>query len=343
MTGIVLALLLVGIVAGGLLWFARAGRALLDQRLGGMEEKLDRRLGDVETKVDRRLDGLDGRLLSQQQSAGRAAIELAEKLGKLDSTAIQLHERVGDLRRLEQALRPPKARGGFGELLLGNLLRDILPPDAYALQYGFRSGERVDAVVKVDKLIPIDAKFPLDNFERFVNADDDVERGAAQKLFARDVKGHADTIAAKYIRPGEGTYDFAFMYVPAESVYYEVMCGSEDCSAYASSKHVFPVSPTTFHAYLQVIAMGLKGLQVEQHAKDVMAYTAGLAKDFERFRGKFDTLGKQLGFAQSNYAEGDRVLAKLEVDLERATEWEHAVEPADPVTLQELPRAADAA
>ena len=343
MTGIVLAFVLIASAAAGLLWFARAGRALLDQRLGGMEEKLDRRLADVETKVDRRLDGLDGRLLSQQQSAGRAATELAEKLGKLDTTAVQLHERVGDLRRLEQALRPPKARGGFGELLLGNLLRDILPPDAYALQHGFRSGERVDAVVKVDKLIPIDAKFPLDNFERFVNAEDDVERAAAQKLFTRDVKGHADAIAAKYIRPGEGTYDFAFMYVPAESVYYEVICGSGECSAYAAAKHVFPVSPTTFHAYLQVIAMGLKGLQVEQHAKDVMAYTAGLAKDFERFRAKFDTLGKQLGFAQSNYAEGDRVLAKLEVDLERATEWEHGIEPAEPVTLQELPRAVDAA
>jgi DNA recombination protein RmuC len=343
MTGIAVSLSLVALAGALLVWFARAGRAVLEQRLGGMEDKLERRLGEVETRVDRRLEGLDSRLLSQQQNAGRAATELAEKLGKLDSTAVQLHERVGDLRRLEQALRPPKARGGFGELLLGNLLRDILPADAYALQHGFRSGERVDAVVKVDKLIPIDAKFPLDNFERLVNADDDVERAAAQKLFTRDVKGHADAIAAKYIRPGEGTYDFAFMYVPAESVYYEVMCGSGDCSAYAAAKHVFPVSPTTFHAYLQVIAMGLKGLQVEQHAKDVMAYTAGLAKDFERFRGKFDTLGKQLGFAQSNYAEGDRVLAKLEVDLERATEWQDALEPSEAVSLQELPRAADAA
>ncbi len=202
MTAIVLIVVLValGLAGAGLLWFGRTARALLELRLGGMEEKLDRRLGDVETKVDRRMEGLDGRLLSQQQSAGRTATEIAEKLGKLDTTAVQLYERVGDLRRLEQALRPPKARGGFGELLLGNLLRDILPANAYSLQHGFKSGERVDAVIRVDKLIPVDAKFPLDNFERLVDAEDDVERAAAQKLFVRDVNGHADAIAAKYIR-----------------------------------------------------------------------------------------------------------------------------------------------
>jgi DNA recombination protein RmuC len=343
MTDIAFFTLLILLAGAGFLWAARAGRALLEQRLGGMEVKLDRRLGDVESKVDRRLDGLDGRLLSQQQSAGRTAAEIAEKLGKLDTTALQLHERVGDLRRLEQALRPPKARGGFGELLLGNLLRDILPAEAYSLQYGFKSGERVDAVIKVDKLIPVDAKFPLDNFERLVNAGDDVERAAAQKLFVRDVNGHAEAISAKYIRPGEGTYDFAFMYVPSEAVYYEVMCGPGGCSGYAAAKHVFPVSPTMFHAYLQVIAMGLKGLQVEQHAKDVMAYCAGLGKDFDRFREKFDTLGKHLGNAQANYGEADRRLAGLERDLERATDWERAMEPAETIELAELPRAADAA
>jgi DNA recombination protein RmuC len=339
--GLVLVLLALAGVAAA--WAARAGRTLLDQRLGSMENKLDRRLGDVETKVDRRLEGLDGRLLSQQRSAGEAAAAIAEKLGKLDTAAGQLHERVSDLRRLEQALRPPKARGGFGELLLGNLLRDILPSEAYSLQYGFKSGERVDAVIKVDKLIPVDAKFPLDNFERLVNAEDDVERASAQKLFTRDVNGHADAIAAKYIRPGEGTYDFAFMYVPSESVYYEVMCGAGGCAAYAAAKHVFPVSPTMFHAYLQVIAMGLRGLQVEQHAKDVMAYCSGLNKDFGRFREKFDTLGKHLGHAQSSYGDADRRLAGLERDLERATDWDRSLEPGDPIVLQELPRAADAA
>jgi DNA recombination protein RmuC len=330
--------------AAGLIWLARAGRSLLEQRFGSMEDKLDRRLGDVETKVDRRLDGLDGRLLMQQQSAGQTATQIAEKLERVQGATAQMLARANDLARLEQALRPPKARGGFGELLLGNLLRDMLPGEAYSLQYGFKSGERVDAVIKIDKLVPVDAKFPLDNFTRLVDTEDEAEGALHTKAFERDVKIHVDAIASKYVRPAEGTYDFALMYLPSESVYYEVVCSkSETLYHYALEKRVFPVSPTTFHAYLHVIALGLKGLQIEEHAKEVMAYCSGLGKDFDRFRAEFDTLGKHLGNAQTKYGEADRRLGNLERDLERATEWERVVEPGEPVTLQELPRAADAA
>jgi DNA recombination protein RmuC len=340
-----IALLIVLVAAAaGLVWLARVGRTILEQRLGGMEEKLDRRLGDVETKVDRRLEGLDGRLLMQQQSAGQTATQIAEKLERVQGATAQVLARANDLARLEQALRPPKARGGFGELLLGNLLRDMLPADAYSLQYGFKSGERVDAVIKVDRLVPVDAKFPLDNFSRLVKTDDEAESALHGKAFERDVKIHVDAISAKYIRPAEGTYDFALMYLPSESVYYEVVCSkSETLYRYALTKRVFPVSPTTFHAYLHVIALGLKGLQIEQHAQDVMAYCSGLAKDFDRFRAEFDTLGKHLGNAQTKYSEADRRLGGLSRDLERATDWEQVVEPAEAVTLQELPRAVDAA
>jgi DNA recombination protein RmuC len=340
-----IALLIVLIAAAaGSVWLARAGRTILEQRLGGMEEKLDRRLGDVETKVDRRLEGLDGRLLMQQQSAGQTATQIAEKLERVQGATAQVLARANDLARLEQALRPPKARGGFGELLLGNLLRDMLPADAYSLQYGFKSGERVDAVIKIDRLVPVDAKFPLDNFSRLVETDDEAESALHTKAFERDVKIHVDAIAAKYVRPAEGTYDFALMYLPSESVYYEVVCSkSETLYHYALSKRVFPVSPTTFHAYLHVIALGLKGLQIEQHAQEVMTYCSGLAKDFDRFRAEFDTLGKHLGNAQTKYGEADRRLGGLARDLERATDWEQVVEPAEAVTLQELPRAADAA
>jgi DNA recombination protein RmuC len=220
----------------------------------------------------------------------------------------------------------------------------MLPAEAYSLQYGFKSGERVDAVIKIDKLVPVDAKFPLDNFTRLVDTEDEAEGALHTKAFERDVKIHVDAIASKYVRPAEGTYDFALMYLPSESVYYEVVCSkNETLYHYALEKRVFPVSPTTFHAYLHVIALGLKGLQIEEHAKEVMAYCSGLGKDFDRFRGEFDTLGKHLGNAQTKYGEADRRLGTLERDLERATEWERAVEPAEPVTLQELPRAADAA
>ena len=337
-TALLAVLLIVGL--GGL---AVLLRSLFDQRLTGMEDKLDRRLGDLDTRVNGRLEGLDGRLLTSQQSAGQTATQIAEKLGRMEGATAQMLARANDLAKLEQALRPPKARGGFGELLLGNLLRDRLPPDSYQLQYTFRDGERVDAVIKVERLVPVDAKFPLDNFERVVEAgDDDAVRTLHEKAFARDLKGHVDAISQKYIRPAENTYDFALMYLPSESVYYELVCGKTgELLKYAHSKRVFPVSPTTFTSQLQVIALGLKGLQIEQHAEEVMAYVSQLAKDFERFRTDFEVVGKHIGNAQSKYGEADRRLERLGTRLERAADWEDAaVEPAE---AHELPRAVDAA
>jgi DNA recombination protein RmuC len=348
MLTLVALLIVLAAVGAGFVVLGRALPALrdgllgtVDSRLTQIDERLDRRFVDLESKVDRRLEGIDGRLLASQQNAGKTATEIVDRLGKLDGTAAQMLARANDLARLEQALRPPKARGGVGELLLGNLLRDSLPPDAYQLQHTFRSGERVDAIVKVDKLVPVDAKFPLDNFERLVAAGDDAERELHERAFARDVKGHVDAIATKYIRPAEGTYDFALMYLPAESVYYELVCGnSKAVYEHALAKRVFPVSPTTLHAYLLVITLGLKGLQIEQHAQEVMAYCGQLGKDFERFRSDFEVVGKHISNAQSKYGEADRRLERLETRLERASDWQDAVEPQ---TVQELPRAADAA
>ncbi len=308
----------------------------LDQGLGGMEQ----RLGDLQARVDGRLEGLDGRLLSSQQAAGQTTADIVDRLGKLDGTAAQMLQRANDLARLEQALRPPKARGGFGEILLGKLLADSLPADAYQLQFTFRSGERVDAVIRVEKLLPVDAKFPLDNFERLVAAAEEDERLLHEKAFARDVKGHVDAIASKYVRPAENTFDFAFMYLPSESVYYELVNGrTGSLHAYALERRVFPVSPSTFHAFLLVILMGLRGMQIERHAHDVMSYCAGLAKDFERFRDDFDTVGKHLGNAQTRYGAADRRLGRLEAQLERASEWDE--EPV--LETHEHPRAIEAA
>jgi DNA recombination protein RmuC len=320
----------------------RTIRELIESRLGSVEERFDRRLSEVHEGFDRRLEGLDGRLLSSQQTAGQTATQIVDRLSKLDGTAAQMLQKAADLGRLEQALRPPKARGGVGEMLLANLLRDMLPTDAYRLQYTFRSGERVDAVIRVDKLLPVDAKFPLDNFERLANAEGDDERELHEKAFGRDVKGHIDAIASKYIRPAEGTFDFAFMYLPSEAVYYELVCGKTgNLSAYAHGKRVIAVSPGTLHAYLLMVTQGLRALQIERHAQDVMAFCAQIGKDFDRFRGDFEVVGKHIANAQTKYSEADRRLERLGTSLERATEWEpEAVEAAE---AQELPRALDAA
>ncbi len=290
--------------------------AEVDRRLQGLVETMDRRLGELDTKVDRRLE-----------SASETTSKIHERLGKVDEATTQMLERAKDLARLEQALRPPKARGGFGELLLENLLRDRLPPSAYEIQYTFDSGERVDAIVRAQRTIPVDSKFPLDNYLRLAEAESDDERTLAERQFARDVKQHIDAIASKYIRPDEGTYDFAFMYIPVEAVYYELACGKTGALlTYAHERRVFPVSPTTFTAYLQVIALGLRGMQIEEHAHEVMAYVAELQRDFDRFSDDFDKIGTHIGHAQSKYHEAGKRLDRLETKLERAVEEQEEIE-----------------
>jgi DNA recombination protein RmuC len=302
----------------------------VDRRLQGVIETMDRRLGELDSKVDRRL-----------ASATETTTKIHAELGKVNEATAQMIERAKELGRLEQALRPPKARGGFGELLLENLLRDRLPPSAYELQYGFQGGERVDAVIKVEKLVPIDAKFPLDNFERMLEAEGDDERILHEKAFARDVKGHVDGIAAKYIRPDEGTYDFALMYLPAEAIYYELVCGKTgSLLRYAHDKRVFPVSATTFVAYLQVIAFGLKGLQIEQTAQEVIAYTAALQTDFAKFREDFELIGTHLGRTSTKYGDAEKRLGRFEGKLERAAELQPDGATPEPPAL---PLARDAA
>jgi DNA recombination protein RmuC len=317
--------------------------AEVDRRLASVVETMDRRLSELDTKVDRRL-----------ASAGETSTRIHERLGKLDEATAQVNERAKELAKLEQALRPPKARGGFGELLLANLLADTFPADKYSLQYGFKSGERVDAVIRLDRaLVPVDAKFPLDNFQRLVEAEGDGERDLHAKQFCRDVKLHVDAIAQKYIRPDEGTYEFALMYLPAEAVYYELVCnrlgGGASPLAYALERNVIPVSPSTLHAYLLVLVLGFKGLQIEEHAREVMTYVADLNRDFARFKTDFDLVGRHLGNAQSKFGDAEKRISRFETKLERASESElvagSADEPAEVAveTVHELPRALDAA
>jgi len=328
---VLITILAAALLAALIVVLARSGRSLVDERLGGIEHRLDRRLTELDERVDRRLEGIDGRLLSTQQSTGETTTQIVERLTKLDGATEQMLQRAGELTRLEHALRPPKARGGFGELLLENLLRDRLPPSAYEMQYGFKSGERVDAVIRVERLIPVDSKFPLDNFERMIEAEDDASRTLYEKAFARDMKGHVDAVAEKYIKPAEGTYDFAFMYLPAEAIYYELVSGKTGALLeHAHAKRVFPTSATTFTAYLQVIAFGLKGMEFEQNAHEVMAYLADLRKDFARLREDFELVGTHLSRAQTKYIDSEKRLDRFDGKLERAAEHELPEAPASP-------------
>ena len=333
-------LVLLVLLAGVLAVAAARVLRLLRGELQALRVDAAQQLTERNAEVDRRLEAMTATMDRRLETTTKTTTAIHQQLGQLGQANAEILARANDLKKLEQALRPPKARGGFGELLLENLLRDRLPHDSFQVQYGFKTGERVDAVIKVERLVPIDAKFPLDNFERLADAETDDERALYEKAFARDLKIHVDAIAQKYIRPDEGTYDFALMYLPSEGVYYELVCGKTGALLqYAHEKRVFPVSPTTFTSQLQVIALGLKGMQIEQRAHEVMAYVAQLQGDFDRFRDDFQVVGKHIGNAQSKFGEAEKRLDRFDTKLERAAELEQPEVPG----AHELPRALDAA
>jgi DNA recombination protein RmuC len=330
------------LIAAGLAYAGVRALRVLRVELAALRSESAHQLAERNADVDRRLEAMTATMDRRLETATKTTSAIHQQLGQLGQANAEILARANDLKKLEQALRPPKARGGFGELLLANLLRDRLPPDAYTLQYGFKGGERVDAVIRVERLVPVDAKFPLDNFERLAEAETDDERVLHERAFARDLKIHVEAIAKKYIRPDEGTYDFALMYLPSEGVYYELVCGKTGALLqFAHEKRVFPVSPTTFTSQLQVIALGLKGMQIEQRAHEVMAYVAQLQGDFGRFRDDFQVVGKHIANAQSKFSEAERRLDRFDTKLERAAETEAELQPG--AVAQKLPRALDAA
>ncbi|MDP3013867.1 MAG: DNA recombination protein RmuC, partial [Candidatus Subteraquimicrobiales bacterium] len=210
----------------------------------------------------------------------------------------------------------PKLRGVLGEVFLRDLLMQLVPT-CCEFQYRFKSGELVDAVIKIgERFVPVDAKFPLENFRKMLEPEmDEKTKATYKRTFIADVKKHVDAVASKYILPDEGTYDFALMYIPAENVYYETITKNqgEDFSIadYAIQKRVIPVSPNTIYAYLQVIMFGLRGLKVEKHAEEILHHLARLKGDFEKFNGDFEVLGSHISNAAKKYDEAEKRLDRF--------------------------------
>lgn len=299
-------------------------RVQISQALDNGARMIQQQLGQVLGHVNDRLKENAEVLQQTQQSLGerldnaaRVVGNVQRSLGGLEEANRRIYEVGKDIASLQEILRAPKLRGGLGEFLLEDLLAQVLPPDHFSTQYSFRSGEKADAVIRLgNSLVPVDAKFPLENFQRALQAASDEERIRAKKQFIADVRKHIDAIAQKYILPDEGTYDFALMYIPAENVYYETIIKDESTadkslSEYALSKRVIPVSPGSFYAYLQAIVLGLKGLKVEEHTQEIIRYIGRLQGDFNRFRDEFDLVGKHLGHAQSSYQNADRRLEQF--------------------------------
>jgi len=299
-------------------------RLQFSQNLDNSTQSIQQQLGQLLGQVQQRLKE-NAEVLNQTQqnlgerldNAARVVGSVERSLGGLEEANRKIYEVGKNIASLQEILRAPKLRGGLGEFFLEDLLGQILPAEHFSTQYGFRSGEKVDAVVKLGaSLVPVDAKFPLENFRRILEATGDEERNRAKRQFGVDVKKHVDAIAAKYILPDEGTYDFALMYIPAENVYYETIIKDDSpedrsLSQYALGKHVIPVSPNSFYAYLQAIVLGLKGLKIEDRAKEIVGYLSRLDGDLNKFRDEFSLLGKHLGHAQASFQNAERRLEQF--------------------------------
>lgn len=277
---------------------------------------LQNQVNALQGQVAQALEATQQALNTRLDRAAQALQGLQGQLGELGEVTRQILDVGRDISGLQEILRAPKPRGGLGEFLLGDLLAQILPADHYQVQYEFRGGEKVDAVIRLrDGLVPVDAKFPVENFRRLLQTLSEEERAAARRQFARDVKKHIDDIARKYIRPDEGTFDFALMYIPAENVYYETIVSGESGETslfqYALDKRVIPVSPNSFYAYLQTILLGLKGMRIEESAREIVNRLQRVSGELGRFREAFALIGKHLENSLKQYREAEARLDKI--------------------------------
>jgi DNA recombination protein RmuC len=270
------------------------------------------------SSVTAQLQNNTGQMGSRLDNAAKVIQDVQNKLGELGKATQEIKELGQSVSKLEEMLKAPKLRGGLGELLLEDLLKQVLPANAYDIQYRFKSGQAVDAIIRIaNGIVPVDSKFPLENFQKMLEAKSEQEKKTATRLFRIDVKKHIDAIAGKYILPDEGTFDFALMYIPAENIFYETIIKDEafpdedSLQMYAGNLHVIPVSPNSFYAYLRVIALGLKGLQIEKSAKEIFQNLELLGTELRKFNDVFETLGMQLNNAKNNYDKADKQLAGL--------------------------------
>ena len=251
--------------------------------------------------------------------------EIQQKLGSLENSALQMQKIAQEVTSLNSLLHAPKLRGNFGEYLLYNLLKDTLPPQNFSTQYQFSDGSAVDAVIKLSKhIIPVDSKFPLESFERYLTSTDKEAKKKSKAEFSRSVKGRIDEISKKYIRPQEGTFDFALMYVPSESVYYEILTKDTqkgwELFDYATKSRVIPVSPNTFYAYLMALVYGLKGMKIEEQAESIIKKISGIQKNFNDFEEELSTLGKHITNAGAKFSEVKEKAVAIENQINSITD-----------------------
>ncbi|MHC4131524.1 MAG: DNA recombination protein RmuC [Planctomycetota bacterium] len=316
-----------------LIWLisGRAGQSasinLLQQQLEALKTAQDKTSENLQKSLQTGQTSLNQNLLSSQKVLG----QLGTQIGGLQKSSEHMLKLGDDVRRLQDILQHPKMRGQIGEWSLENLLSQVLPQESFNLQYTFKDGKIVDALIKLAEFnVPIDAKFPLPAFEAMVKAESDDEKSKLRKQFQKDVTTHIDKISSSYIRPAEGTLDFAIMYIPAENVYYETIVkyksDTKNILQYALDKKVIPVSPNLLYAYLMTVVMGLHGLQIEKQAAEIRQNLNRLNSSFAEFVSNWDVLGKHLKNAYGQYDEGQKKLDRFGMNLNQIQSSEENLE-----------------
>ncbi|MEK7189298.1 MAG: DNA recombination protein RmuC [Patescibacteria group bacterium] len=314
------------------------GLQLLQNQLNELTRTLDTKLGES-TKMIQQQFGQSSKIIQGITGQSHQILkDVTERLTKLDETNKQVAG-VGDqIRSLESILKNPKQRGVLGEYYLESVLKNVLPPGSYQMQYKFKDGEIVDAAVFIDqKIVPVDSKFSLENYNRVIAADTEEDRNRHEKAFKNDLKNRIDE-TSKYIRPNEGTMDFAFMFIPSEGIYYDLLINkvgavkisTEDLIEYAfKQKHVIIVSPTSFLAYLQTVLQGLKALQIEKDAQEIRKRVEALGRHIANYEEYMAKLGGHLSTTVNAYNTSYKELGKIDKDVMKITERaESSVEPA---------------
>ncbi len=298
---------------------------MMQEQLKEIRQTLDTKMGD------------SAKIMQQQFSQSAKIIkDVTERLTKLDETNKQVMGVADQLQGLEDILKNPKHRGVLGEYFLENVLKNVLPPKNYQMQYEFKNGDIVDAVVFVkDKIIPIDSKFSLENYNRILQEKDIAKREELEKQFRIDLKNRIDE-TAKYIKPDENTMDFAFMFIPAEGIYYDLLINqvgtikvnTRDLIEYAfKEKHVIIVSPTSFFAYLQTVLQGLRALQIEESAKEIRKYVEMLQKHLLSYEEYLRKLGNNLKTTVNMYNSAYKEFGKIDKDVVKITGKTGEIEP----------------
>lgn len=302
-----------------------------------LQDQLSKLTDKIDTRLDKSQEQMRQSLTTQLGESAKLVRDVTQRLTTLDETNKRVVNVADELKTLQNVLQNPKQRGVLGEYYLETVLKNVLPPDRFQLQYRFEDGEMVDAAIFLDKgkILPIDSKFSLENYNRLIDEADKGRREELAKAIRNDLKLRIDE-TAKYIRESENTMDFAFMFIPSEAVFYDLLinkvgtidASSRDLIEYAfRDKKVIIVSPTSFMAYLQTVLQGLRGLQIEEQAKDIQKRVGLLGRHLGAYDEFMHKLGNSLGTTVNHYNRAHKELKKIDKDVVKIADNPEAIEP----------------